>query len=183
MPLIVCAISSATTLGVAFITRPGHEVESKVPPKADLTASGQMAQGDQAEVNRLADRINVLTEKLTSAGSSSTPAEVQELMSAVEAEARIMRRYNPSYVSRWFPNSGTNPSQDILPDIISRRERWSFWQVLKITTVGLAVILSIVGIFYGVTLQRLRSKYSIVTDAVRRSRKREPPKRQHTPSV
>jgi uncharacterized membrane protein len=90
VPLIVCLITSLTAIIVAYISQEEPEVEYKI------------SEEDQLMVNRLSAQIKVLSERYF---QTQDPIEKErlnaELLVLAEAEAKIMRKYNPGYILRW----------------------------------------------------------------------------------
>jgi hypothetical protein len=89
IPLITCFIGSFTTLGVTYLSN-----RSKIEYKIE--------ENDQLEANKLSAQINHLCRKFFQTNNQDEKERFNvELSVLAEAEATVMRKYNPNYRPRW----------------------------------------------------------------------------------
>lgn len=89
IPLITCSIGSLVTLGIAYLSN-----RSKIEYKIE--------EDDQLEANKLAAQINHLCRKFFQTNNQDEKERLNaELNVLAQAEATVMRKYNPNYRPRW----------------------------------------------------------------------------------
>ena len=89
IPLITCFIGSFVTLGITYLSN-----RSKIEYKIEGN--------DQLEANKLAAQINLLCRKFFQTNDQDERERLNaELNVLAQAEATIMRKYNPNYRPRW----------------------------------------------------------------------------------
>jgi hypothetical protein len=93
VPLITSVVGSLTAVGVAYISS---------IPKEGPKVEYRLASDDAVEVNKLQAQISLLTSKYFQTNDEGEREKLEvQLRALADAEANVMRKYNPNYTPRW----------------------------------------------------------------------------------